>query len=135
MMVPQTNLPGITEVLVDACTIPEALHADRLSNAHILPQGGVDPAEAMRHADHLPEVIAQVSKVYDIVVIECGPANSAGVKRLLDGLDVDMIFSVVQPEEDLMTEYFTDFYSEGFNELLMMSPGAGAPNPSDRSAA
>lgn len=135
MMVPQTNLPGITEVLVDACTIPEALHADRLSNAHILPQGGVDPAEAMRHADHLPEVIAQVSKVYDIVVIECGPANSAGVKRLLDGLDVDMIFSVVQPEEDLMTEYFTDFYSEGFNELLMMSPGAGTPNPSDRSAA
>lgn len=135
MMVPQTNLPGITEVLVDACTIPEALHADRLSNAHILPQGGVDPAEAMRHADHLPEVIAQVSKVYDIVVIECGPANSAGVKRLLDGLDVDMIFSVVQPEEDLMTEYLTDFHSEGFNELLMMSPGAGTPNPSDRSAA
>ncbi|MDA4846856.1 exopolysaccharide transport family protein [Hoeflea poritis] len=135
MMVPQTNLPGITEVLVDACTIPEALHADRLSNAHILPQGGVDPAQAMRHADHLPEVIAQVSKVYDIVVIECGPANSAGVRRLLDGLDVDMIFSVVQPEEDLMTEYLSDFYSQGFNELLMMSPGAGTPNPSDRSAA
>ncbi|WP_136656974.1 Wzz/FepE/Etk N-terminal domain-containing protein [Nitratireductor sp. XY-223] len=135
MMVPQSNLPGITEVLIDACTIPEALHADRLSNAHILPQGGIDPAEAMHNAERLPEVISQVSKVYDIVVIECGPANSAGVKRLLDGLEVDMIFSVVQPDESLMTEYLTDFYSEGFSELLMMSPGAGAPNRPDRSAA
>ena len=135
MMVPQSGLAGITEVLVDACTIPEALHADRLSNAHILPQGGVNPAEAMHYGDKLPEVIDQVSKVYDIVVIECGPANSAGVKRLLDGLDVDVIFSVVQPEEALMTEYLTDFHSEGFGELLMMTPGAGSPNTPGRSAA
>ena len=135
MMVPRNDLPGITNILVDDCTVPEALHADRLSNAHILPQGTVDPAEAMRHAEKLPDIVSSVSNVYDIVVVECGPADSAGVKKLLNSHDVEMIFSVVQPAENLITEYLTDFYSEGFDHLLMMSPGAGAPNRPDRSAA
>ena len=98
-------------------------------------QGTVDPSEAMRHADRLPEIIASISKVYDIVVIECGPANSSGVKKLLNSNDVEMILSIVQPDENLITEYLTDFYSEGFAQLLMMSPGAGTPNRPDRSAA
>ena len=76
-----------------------------------------------------------ISNVYDIVVVECGPANSAGVKKLLNSHEVEMIFSVVQPEEHLITEYLTDFYAEGFDHLLMMSPGAGTPNRPDRSAA
>ncbi|MEX3009367.1 exopolysaccharide transport family protein [Hoeflea sp. TYP-13] len=135
MMVPQNDLPGITDILADACTVPEALHADRLSNAHILPQGTQDPAEAMRFADRLPEIIGSVSNVYDIVVVECGPANSVGVKRLLNNNEMEMIFSVVQPEEALITEYLTDFYAEGFEQLLMMSPGAGTPTRPDRSAA
>ncbi|MCP4314832.1 MAG: chain-length determining protein [Hyphomicrobiales bacterium] len=135
MMVPQNDLPGITNILADECTVPEALHADRLSNAHILPQGTVDPGEAMHYAERLPAIIGSVSNVYEIVVVECGPANSAGVKRLLDDHDVEMIFSVVQPEEHVITEYLTDFYSEGFKHLLMMSPGAGTPNRPDRSAA
>ncbi|MCY6380421.1 Wzz/FepE/Etk N-terminal domain-containing protein [Hoeflea prorocentri] len=135
MMVPHSDLPGITDVLVDDCTVPEALHADRLSNAHILPQGITDPAMAMQNADKLPDVVGALTKVYDIVIVECGPANSAGVKRLLDGQDVEMIFSVVQPDDDLMVEYLNDFYSEGFQNLLMMSPGAGAPGSPDRTAA
>ena len=135
MMVPHPDLPGVTDVLVDDCTVPEALHADRLSNAHILPQGTTDPVVAMQNADKLPEVVGALTKVYDIVIVECGPANSAGVKRLLDGQDVEMIFSVVQPDDDLMVEYRNDFYAEGFQNLLMMSPGAGAPGSPDRSAA
>ncbi|MEM9107476.1 MAG: Wzz/FepE/Etk N-terminal domain-containing protein [Pseudomonadota bacterium] len=134
MMIQQNDLPGITDVLADECTVPEALHADRLSGAHILPQGTVDPADAMQHADRLPEIIGSVSNVYDIVVVECGPANAAGVKRLLNSYDVEMIFSVVQPEEELISEYLTDFYAEGFDNLLMMCPGAGSPQQPDRAA-
>ncbi|MEM6463607.1 MAG: Wzz/FepE/Etk N-terminal domain-containing protein [Pseudomonadota bacterium] len=135
MMAPQSDLPGITDLLIDACTMPEALHADRLSDAHILPQGRADPGDAMRNSYKLPEIVASLSNVYDIVIVECGPANSAGVKKLLNDHHVEMIFSVVQPEEHLLTEFLTDFYAEGFENLLMMSPGAGTPNRPDRSAA
>jgi exopolysaccharide transport family protein len=136
MMVPQSDLPGITNILAGECSTPDALHADRLSNAHILPQGTIDPAMAMDHSSELPKLIEAVADVYDIVLIECGPANSDGVKQLLDGHSVEMIFSVVQPEEKLITKYLTDFYSEGFDNLLMMSPGAGSsPTQPGRSAA
>ena len=137
MMTPQSELPGITNVLAGECSTPNAVHADRLSNAHILPRGTADPAKAMLHSSELPGVIEAVADVYEIVVVECGPANSDGVKQLLGHKDgVEMIFSVVQPDEKLITEYLTDFYSEGFDNLLMMSPGAGkSPNKPGRSAA
>lgn len=136
MMAPQSDLLGITDVLAGECSTPDALHADRLSNAHILPQGIADPLKAMDHSSELPRVVDAVADVYDIVVIECGPANSEGVKRLLGGHSVEMIFSVVQPEEELITDYLTDFYAEGFENLLMMSPGAAnPPNRPGRSAA
>ena len=136
MMAPQSDLPGITNILVGDCATAEALHGDRLSNAHILPQGTADPITAMRQASLLPEVMDSISSVYDIVIVECGPANSAGVKRLLNGRNVEMIFSVIHPEKTLITEYLTDFYAGGFENLLMMSPGAGAPpTHPDRSAA
>lgn len=136
MMAPQSDLPGITNILVGDCATAEALHGDRLSNAHILPQGTADPMSAMRQASRLPEVMDSISSVYDIVIVECGPANSAGVKRLLNGRNVEMIFSVIHPEKTLITEYLTDFYAGGFETLLMMSPGAGAPpTHPDRSAA
>lgn len=136
MMTPQSDLPGITNVLAGECATPEALHADRLSNAHILPQGTADPIKAMDHSSDLPQVIDAVADVYDIVVIECGPANSDGVKQLLGEHNVEMIFSVVQPEEELITDYLTEFYAEGFDNLLMMSPGAAnPPNRPGRTAA
>lgn len=136
MMAPQSGLPGITNVLAGECATPEALHADRLSNAHILPQGTADPIKAMDHSSDLPRVIDAVADVYDIVVIECGPANSDGVKQLLGEQNVEMIFSVVQPEEELITDYLTEFYAEGFDNLLMMSPGAtNPPNRPGRTAA
>lgn len=136
MMAPQSDLPGITNVLAGECATPEALHADRLSNAHILPQGNADPVKAMDHSSDLPRVVDAVADVYDIVVIECGPANSDGVKQLLGEHNVEMILSVVQPEEELITDYLTDFYSEGFDNLLMMSPGgANPPNRPGRTAA
>lgn len=136
MMAPQSDLPGITNILVGDCATAEALHGDRLSNAHILPQGTADPITAMRQASQLPEVMDSISSVYDIVIVECGPANAAGVKRLLNGRNVEMIFSIIHPEKTLITEYLTDFYAGGFENLLMMSPGAGAPpTHPDRSAA
>ncbi len=136
MMTPQSDLPGITNVLAGECSTPNAVHADRLSNAHILPRGTADPAKAMLHSSELPGVIEAVAGVYDIVVVECGPANSDGVKQLLGRENgIEMIFSVVQPDEKLITEYLTDFYSEGFDNLLMMSPGAGnSPNKPGRAA-
>ncbi len=136
MMAPQSDLPGITNVLAGECSIPNAVHADRLSNAHILPRGSADPAKAMVHSSELPDVIDALADVYDIVVIECGPANSDGVRQLLDDRhSVEMILSVVQPDEELITEYLIDFFSEGFGNVLMMSPGAGTPTWPGRSAA
>ena len=137
MMTPQSEMPGITNVLAGECTTPNAVHADRLSNAHILPRGTADPAKAMLHSSELPDVIEAVADVYDIVVVECGPANSDGVRQLLGQENgIEMIFSVVQPDEKLITEYLTDFYSEGFDNLLLMSPGAdNFPNKPGRSAA
>ncbi len=136
MMTMQNDLQGVTNVLVGECSLSEAVHGDRLSAAHIMPQGTADPVQAMSHSSQLPHIVEALSQVYDIVVIECGPTDSRGVRRLLGDENIELIMSVVHPEEDLMTEILTDFHSHGFDNFVVMSPGVGAPpERPDRSAA
>ncbi len=136
MMTMQNDLQGVTNVLAGECSLSEAVHGDRLSAAHIMPQGTADPVQAMSHSSQLPHIVEALSQVYDIVVIECGPANSRGVRRLLGDENIELIMSVVHPDEDLMTEILTDFHSHGFDNFVVMSPGVGAPpERPDRSAA
>jgi len=136
MMVPQSRLPGITNVLMGECSTPDAVHADRLSDAHIMPQGTADPADAMANAAELPAVIDALAHVYDIVIAECGPAGSDEVKPLVGGNHaVEMIVAAVQPGEPAVRQCLADFHAAGFDRILLMSPGAGtSPHDPDRRA-
>jgi Mrp family chromosome partitioning ATPase len=136
MMATQNDFAGITNALVGDCSLAEAIHADRLSSAHIMPQGNADPSEAMSHFNRLPDIVQALVQVYDIVVVECGPADSSGIERLLHGRDVELILSVVHPGNQVMTDCLTDFYAHGYDNIVLMSPGAPKPpENSGRSAA
>ena len=137
MMVPQSRLPGITDVLVGTCTTSDAVHSDRLSDAHIMPQGTADAQTAMANAAELPAVIARLTDVYDIVVAECGPAGAEEIKPLVaEGQSAETIVSAVQPGDPLVRNCLADLRAAGFATVAVMSPGAGdPPRDPDRRAA
>ena len=75
-------LPGITNLLVGEVPFTETIHADRLSDAHIIPQGDADPVLAMRGIDRLQMIIDALSNAYDTVLIECGPADVNAIRKV-----------------------------------------------------
>ena len=52
--------PGITNLLVGEVPFTETIHADRLSDAHIIPQGDADPVD-VRNPHQLRESLVTVS--------------------------------------------------------------------------
>ena len=51
------------------------IHADLYSDCHVIPVGTADPVRAMRAADRLPIIMESLTTAYDVVVVECGPAE------------------------------------------------------------
>jgi hypothetical protein len=94
LMAEHDRLAGITDLLCGETAFGDAIHRDRLSDAHIVPQGVSDPARAMRAADRLTMIIDALSDAYDLVLIECGPADTTSLGRLVRGESAEVILSV-----------------------------------------
>ena len=75
LMTETADLAGITNLLAGEVPFTETIHADRLSDAHIIPQGDADPVLAMRGIERLQMIIDALANAYDTVLIECGPCR------------------------------------------------------------
>lgn len=131
LMAPSTGLAGITNLLTGDVAFADTIHSDRASKVHLIPQGGADIRKAMRAADRLSMVIDSLSEVYDLVLVECGPAPAPAVARLLGSRKAEIILSIPQPTEDLMMTVVGDFEKAGFGDLVFLSgelPQAGRQN-------
>lgn len=127
LMAQSTHVPGITDLLVGDAAFSEIIHGDRLSNAHIIPRGNANIKRAMRGIDRLSMVIDSLSDAYDTVIVECGPAEVEGVRRLTRGQETDIILSIPDADEDAIVDLIGAFGEAGYTEIVLMTGEEGEP--------
>lgn len=135
LMAESAHLPGLTDLMTGEIAIASSIHSDRLSSAHIIPRGCADAGRAMRAIDRLPMIIGALTEAYDLVIVECGAADPAGVARIAR-VDGEVVLSVPRADEAGIADYLAEFHEQGFDNVLLMTPDETAnPLGSQSSAA
>jgi len=126
-MLESSFFSGITNLLSAEAQFADVIHSDHYSEAHVIPVGTADPVRAMRAAERLPIILDSLSTVYDVIVIECGPANAAAIRKLVGEGGVVMV-SVLDPADTVIAESMNDLRGAGYKDLTLVSPeGHEAP--------
>ncbi|WP_309086564.1 exopolysaccharide transport family protein [Chelativorans sp.] len=135
-MLESNSYPGITNLLAAEGQFADVIHADLYSNCHVIPVGTADPERAMRGADRLPIIMNSLTIAYDVVVVECGPADVAAVQSLMDE-DAQVLVSVLDPEQKSVADTAARLDSEGIGKPILVTPVGYVPPtaPPDRDAA
>lgn len=135
-MLENAGLPGITDLLAAQAQFTEVIHPDLYSDAHVIPAGNADPALAMKAIERLPIIMDALVTAYDIVVVECGPADVASIQRLI-GEGAEIMISVLEPHDRAVAESTAALDAAGFHGVSLVTPeGYEAPPPvSGRTAA
>ena len=134
LMAETPRLSGLTDLLCGEVSIADAIHADRLSNAQVVPHGNANVRRAMRAIERLPMIMDALAEAYDIVIVECGATNAETVARIARRPDAEIILSVVRPSEDDIVAALGDFHDQGFENVLLMTPQVGPNGPDSRRA-
>lgn len=134
-MLGSSSYAGITNLLASEAQFSDVIHADNYSDCHLIPAGTADAALAMRAADRLPIVMQSLTTAYDLVVVECGPADADGIRRLV-GEATEVFVSVLEPS-DAVADAAVKLIESGYPDLVLVTPaGHGRPGaPLGRSAA
>lgn len=136
LMAHSPHLPGITNLLSGEVAFTEAIHADRFSEAHVIPHGDADPLTAMRGIERLQMVIDALTNAYDLVLIECGPADAAAVARVARREGIEIILSAPAVSKERIVEELTRFGEAGYRDIVLMTGNGGdGPDFPDRRAA
>ncbi|MFF0948987.1 GumC family protein [Rhizobium leguminosarum] len=125
---------GVTDLLCGEAAFGDTIHGDRLSDAHLIPQGQSDVRRAMRGVDRLSLLLDALAAAYDLVVVECGSADVSGVSRLTRSRDVEIILSLPEVEETIFVALMTEFQAAGYERVVLMSGGEGAEQTLGRAA-
>ncbi len=135
LMAEDPNAPGVTDLLCGAAAFGDTIHGDRYSDAHLIPQGTSDVRQAMRGADRLSLLLDALVSAYDLVVVECGAADVAGVSRLTRRKDVEIILSMPEVIEEEFVFAMTAFEKAGYERVVLMSGGETVVEDLSRHAA
>ncbi|TAX38711.1 GumC family protein [Rhizobium leguminosarum] len=125
---------GVTDLLCGEAAFGDTIHGDRFSDAHLIPQGQSDVRRAMRGVDRLSLLLDALAAAYDLVVVECGSADVAGVSRLTRSRDVEIILSLPEVEETIFVALMTEFQAADYERVVLMSGGEGAEQTLGRAA-
>ncbi|KRB31642.1 MULTISPECIES: GumC family protein [Mesorhizobium] len=127
--------PGITDLLASQAQFSDVIHADLYSDCHVIPVGTADPVRAMRAADRLPIIMQSLITAYDLVVVECGPADAQGISRL-GGDATEVFLSMLEPDDEV-TQAAVKLIESGYPDLTLVTPLGHEPpgTPGRRSAA
>ncbi len=131
------TLPGITDLLASQAQFTDVIHSDHYSDCDVIPAGTANPARAMRAIERLPIIMNSLTTAYDIVVVECGPADAQGVRRLV-APGSEVLISAIEPADDAVQSAAMELRAGGYDDLLVVSPVGFQPPPppaDDRSAA
>ncbi|MGX5848871.1 GumC family protein [Mesorhizobium sp. PL10] len=129
--------PGITNLLASEAQFSEVIHADLYSDCHVVPVGTADPVRAMRASDRLPIIMQSLTTAYDLVIVECGPADAHGIGRLV-GDSTEVFLSMLQADDEV-AQAAVKLIESGYPDLTLVTPVGhetpGNPVPGRRSAA
>ncbi|OHV72167.1 exopolysaccharide transport family protein [Ensifer sp. LCM 4579] len=136
LMAQSPHLPGITDLLSGEVAFSETIHADRFSDAHVIPRGEADPRMAMRGIERLQMIVDALTNAYDLVLIECGQADAEAVAKVARREGTEIILSAPSVSEEKIVEELTRFGEAGYRDIVLMT-GVGRPGPHfpDRRAA
>ncbi|HEV7321546.1 MAG TPA: exopolysaccharide transport family protein [Ensifer sp.] len=136
LMARSSQLPGITNLLAGEVPFTETIHADRFSDAHIIPQGDADPRQAMRGIERLKMIIGALTNAYDLVLIECGPADEMAVEKIVGRDGAEIILSAPSVSDERIVEVLTGFGAAGYRDIVLMTGQVQSdPDYPDRDAA
>jgi exopolysaccharide transport family protein len=121
LMAQTPTLAGITDLLCGAAAFGETIHPDRLSGAHIVPEGKADPADAMRGADRLGMIIDALAGAYEIVLVECGAADAGKLDRLMRAHQAQMVLSMGSASAERIEEARALYSEAGYPDALVMT--------------
>lgn len=127
-MLDGTTLPGITNLLAAEAQFTDVIHTDHYSDCHIIPVGTADPARAMRAVDRLPIIMDSLTTAYDVVVVECGPTDAEGIRRLVSG-GAEILVSVIEPGDAAIVETAAALRRNGYGEPTLVTPAGHLPTP------
>ncbi|MDI6027650.1 hypothetical protein QBK99_15785 [Corticibacterium sp. UT-5YL-CI-8] len=119
-MLDRRSHPGITNLLAAEAQFSEVIHADQYSTCHVIPKGTADPARAMRAADSLPIILHSLITAYDIVVVECGPADPSGVHRVV-GESTTILVSHIEAGE-AVARALKNMAAHGYTDVTLVRP-------------
>ncbi|MBO9193788.1 exopolysaccharide transport family protein [Rhizobium sp. 16-449-1b] len=121
LMAQGRSLPGVTDLLCGEAAFGDTIHGDHLSDAHFIPQGTSDMRRAMRGADRLSLLLDALSSAYDLVLVESGAADVAGVSKLTQSKTVEIILSMPEIVEEEFVAAMTSFEEAGYERVVLMS--------------
>lgn len=119
-MLDSGRFPGITNLLASEAQFTEVIHADHYSDCHVIPVGTADPVHAMRAADRLPIILESLTSAYDVVIVECGPADAVSIGRLVaEGTEI--LVSVLSPADEVLAAR-DDLEAGGYGSPTLVTP-------------
>jgi exopolysaccharide transport family protein len=118
--------PGITNLLASEAQFTDVIHADLYSECHVIPVGTADPERAMRAIDRLPIIMNSLTTAYDVVVVECGPADAEAIRRLVSGA-AEVMVSVIESDDEAVLEAAKDIEAGGFGKPTLVTPAGYEP--------
>lgn len=86
IMLDDQTAEGVTNMLADDAAFADILHGDLYSEAQIVPRGNAGVAKAMRNAGRLPGMLTALNSACDILVIECGAAETSMLDLVTDDI-------------------------------------------------
>lgn len=125
-MLDSASLPGITNLLAAEAQFTDVIHTDHYSDCHVIPVGTADPVKAMRAADRLPIIMQSLTTAYDVVIVECGPTDPEGIRRLVsDGAEI--LVSVIEPTDGAISDAAEALRERGYENLTLVTPAGHQP--------
>ena len=115
-MLESRTYTGITNLLAAEAQFTETIHGDLYSDAHVIPVGTAEPRRAMRAADRLPIILTSLTTAYDIVVVECGPTESEGLRRVA-GDTSEIMIGVIDAADARVLAASESLFAAGYGEV------------------
>jgi uncharacterized protein involved in exopolysaccharide biosynthesis/Mrp family chromosome partitioning ATPase len=125
-MLDSTSYSGITNLLAAEAQFTDVIHTDHYSDCHVIPVGTADPARAMRAVDRLPIIMESLTTAYDVVVVECGPTDAEGIRRLANDTS-EILVSVIEPEDATVAGTAASLRERGYGQVTLVSPTGYVP--------
>ncbi|EKF42808.1 exopolysaccharide transport family protein [Nitratireductor indicus C115] len=128
---------GITNLLASEAQFADVIHSDHFSEAHVIPVGTADPVRAMRAASRLPIILESLGAAYDVVIVECGPADADAIRQLI-AADTEVMVAVLDPDHgEIAVETLEELRANGIESPTLVTPSGVTlpPAPPGRDAA